>query len=190
MKKLNLDLIRRSAHSLHEHVNHKYGELPYKFHLDMVEKIGQRHEIILDTYFPEIKQDIIAALPCHDLIEDCRMTWNDVFKLTGSTIATDIVYAVSNEKGKNRAERANAKYYRGIRNTPGATFVKLCDRLANVQFSSSNANKKMIQVYKKENVEFLKHLEPTFFERCKAFFTGKKFPDYTPIIDEINKHFE
>jgi hypothetical protein len=48
--------------------------------------------------------------------------------------AADIIYAVTNDKGKNRKERAGVKYYEGIRKTPGAVFVKLCDRIANVQY--------------------------------------------------------
>jgi hypothetical protein len=71
--------------------------------------------------------------------------------------AADIIYAVSNEKGKNRKERANDKYYEGIRNTPGAVFVKLCDRIANVQYSKMTGSR-MFEMYKKENTEFIKEL--------------------------------
>jgi len=53
----------------------------------------------------------------HDLIEDCRVSYNDVKDALGQE-AADIIYAVTNEKGKNRKERANDKYYEGIRNTP------------------------------------------------------------------------
>jgi len=65
----------------------------------------------------------------------------------------DIIYAVSNEKGKNRKERANDKYYEGIRQTEGASFVKICDRIANVQYSKMTGSK-MFEMYKKENEHF------------------------------------
>jgi hypothetical protein len=89
----------------------------------------------------------------HDLIEDTRVSYNDVKDHLGQE-AADIIYAVSNEKGKNRKERANAKYYEGIWNTPGAVFVKLCDRIANVQYSKMTKSR-MFEMYKKENDHFM-----------------------------------
>lgn len=54
----------------------------------------------------------------HDSIEDARLTYNDVKAIANkymtseqSHYATEIVYALTNEKGRNRAERANEKYY-------------------------------------------------------------------------------
>jgi (p)ppGpp synthase/HD superfamily hydrolase len=89
----------------------------------------------------------------HDLIEDTRVSYNDVKEQLGQE-AADIIYAVTNEKGKNRKERANEKYYEGIRNTPGAVFVKLCDRIANVQYSKMTGSR-MFEMYKKENDSFI-----------------------------------
>jgi (p)ppGpp synthase/HD superfamily hydrolase len=84
------------------------------------------------------------------------VSYNDVKNQLGQE-AADIIYAVSNEKGKTRAERANDKYYEGIRNTPGAVFVKLCDRIANVQYSKMTKSR-MFEMYKKENTNFLTKL--------------------------------
>jgi (p)ppGpp synthase/HD superfamily hydrolase len=89
----------------------------------------------------------------HDLIEDCRVSYNDVKQHLGQE-AADIVYAVTNEKGKSRKERAGERYYLGIRNTPGAVFVKLCDRIANVQYSKMTKSR-MFEMYKKENIDFM-----------------------------------
>jgi (p)ppGpp synthase/HD superfamily hydrolase len=94
-----------------------------------------------------------TAIWGHDLIEDTRVSYNDVKDQLGQE-AADIIYAVSNEKGKNRKERANAKYYEGIWNTPGAVFVKLCDRIANVQYSKMTKSR-MFEMYKKENDHFV-----------------------------------
>ena len=96
--------------------------------------------------------DIELACWGHDLIEDTRTSYNDCKEVLGNHIA-DIIYAVSNEKGKNRKERANSKYYSGIIHTPFATFVKLCDRIANVQYSKLTKSK-MFEMYEKENIEF------------------------------------
>jgi (p)ppGpp synthase/HD superfamily hydrolase len=106
------------------------------------------------------RDSVILAAWGHDLIEDTRVSYNDVKEKLGFT-AAEIIYAVSNEKGKNRKERANEKYYEGIRNTPGAVFVKLCDRIANVQYSKMTKSR-MFDMYKKENDDFIVRLGYTY----------------------------
>ena len=72
--------------------------------------------------------------------------------------AAEIVYALTNEKGRSRAERAGEKYFQGIRETPYAPCVKLADRLANTTYSyrCSNAlNAHMKDVYREELPQFL-----------------------------------
>ncbi|WP_298473442.1 hypothetical protein [uncultured Maribacter sp.] len=59
----------------------------------------------------------------HDIIEDARETYIDVLENTNVTIA-ELAYALTNEKGRTRKERANDAYYRGIQKTPNASFVK------------------------------------------------------------------
>jgi (p)ppGpp synthase/HD superfamily hydrolase len=98
-------------------------------------------------------EDILLSAWSHDLVEDCRVSYSDVKRELGENVA-DIVYAVTNDKGKNRKERAGEKYYKGIRNTPGAVFVKLCDRIANVQYSKMTKSR-MFEMYKKENIDFM-----------------------------------
>lgn len=138
----------------HRKTNHFYDAyLPYEFHLRMVVQVATDCSDILVEEEKLAKQEIILACYAHDLIEDTRVSYNDIKEQLGTTVA-DIVYAVSNEKGKNRKERANDKYYEGIRNTIGATFVKLCDRIANVQYSKLTKSR-MFEMYKKENKEFV-----------------------------------
>jgi (p)ppGpp synthase/HD superfamily hydrolase len=100
-----------------------------------------------------LRDACLTACWGHDLIEDCRVSYNDVVSNLGLE-AADIVYALTNEKGKSRNDRANDRYYEGIRNTPGAVFVKLCDRIANVQYSSMTGSR-MFEMYKKENNNFM-----------------------------------
>jgi len=139
----------------HSKTNHLYDGKPYSVHLAMV--VGYAQKYFEDAYIPEPAfETIINACWLHDTIEDCRLTYNDIKEIAGEEVA-EIVYAVSNEKGKNRKERANEKYYAGIRETAWATYVKLCDRLANVKYSK-DTNSRMLKVYKKENEEFLKQL--------------------------------
>ena len=161
----------------HSSTNHMYDTyLPYEFHLRMVANVAKKYSHLLDNevdYFTGKKeydrgQDITVTLrkAClraawgHDLIEDTRVSYNDVKENLGQE-AADIIYALTNEKGKNRKERANDKYYEGIRNTPGAVFVKLCDRIANVQYSKMTGCR-MFEMYRKENDEFVTRLGYTF----------------------------
>lgn len=165
----------------HEKTNHFYDEyLPYEFHLRMVNRVANEFKDLLDDtkdYYTGEYQDATITLQTacllatwgHDLIEDCRVSYNDVKDNLGQE-AADIVYAVSNEKGKTRKDRANEKYYRGIRETPGAVFVKLCDRIANIQYSKMTKSR-MFETYRKEHLEFekmigrhtdYKDLEPMF----------------------------
>lgn len=80
----------------------------------------------------------------------------DLKKVTNKKVA-EIVYAVTTEKGRTREERANEKYYEGIKKTKYATFVKLCDRLANVAHSKLT-NSSMLKKYEKENEKFVDYL--------------------------------
>jgi hypothetical protein len=78
-------------------------------------------------------------------------------------MGVEIVYALTNDKGRTRAERAGEKYYKGIRETPYAPFVKLCDRLANVSYScgaDGHRGTRMKDVYKGEMHHFLMSINP------------------------------
>lgn len=137
----------------HRKTNHLYDTyLPYEFHLRMVVQVCKDFSHLLERQWDEI------TISCwgHDLIEDTRTSYNDCKTKLGWYVA-DIIYAVSNEKGKNRSERANDKYYLGIKETEGAIFVKLCDRIANIQYSKLTKSK-MFEMYKKENQQFVQHL--------------------------------
>ncbi len=137
----------------HRKTNHFYDTyLPYEFHLRMVVQVCKEFANI----YPNQWSDLELACWGHDLIEDARVSYNDCKQVLGVYVA-DIIYAVSNEKGKNRQERANDKYYEGIRNTEGATYVKMCDRIANIQYSKLTKSK-MFEMYKKENKQFVQQL--------------------------------
>ncbi len=153
----------------HKNTNHLYDNyLPYEFHLRMVVANGEKYNRLNERLW----SDIILACWGHDLIEDTRVSYNDVKEVLGYEVS-EIIYAVSNEKGKNRSERANEKYYEGIKNTPGAEFVKLCDRIANVQYSKMTGSR-MFQMYKKENGNFM----------AKIDFSGSRYNEmYRDLMD-------
>lgn len=147
-----LHAVIQYAQKCHVDTNHSYDGSPYYFHLEGVYVIAKRFIHL----FPEDQHHtLLAAAWCHDLIEDTRQTFNDVKMMVGENVA-NIVYALTNEKGRNRKERANAKYYDEMKKVPGAVFVKLCDRLANI-IHSSNRQSSMLQAYRKEQ-DFFKEM--------------------------------
>ena len=168
---IQIEAIRESAHDLHHRVNQTYGDdLPYGFHLDMVmEGIADFGHLVCageDDVLP-----LFFGGYYHDSIEDARVTYNDVMNIARrwlteeqALMATEIVYALTNDKGRTRAERAGEKYYKGIRETLYAPFVKLCDRLANVTYTcsvdSGNKGNRMREVYKQEMAHFLPSIDP------------------------------
>ena len=179
--------IRNDAHALHASVNHAYDRIrPYGFHLDMVvnwvrkyiEEVCVSEQDILPIYF---------AAFYHDSIEDARLSYNDVMKIAKELmdeeqayLATEIVYALTNEKGRNRAERANEKYYAGIREIPYAPFVKLADRLANTSYAFSKGTAdslRMSKVYREEL--------PGFLEALKVEGTDVRFSLPEAMVEDL-----
>ena len=111
-----LEQIREAAHELHQNVNEVYGDdLPYGFHLDMVAEgvisyghlVCAREEDVIPLFF---------GCYYHDSIEDARLSYNDVLRAARkwmteeqALMATEIVYALTNDKGRTREERAGEK---------------------------------------------------------------------------------
>ena len=141
------------ARKVHKETNHKYDGGDYIVHLEMVVDVANGFKHLL----PEEERDmVIASCWTHDVIEDCRETYNDVVNSTNKDVA-EITYALTNEKGKNRKERANDKYYQGIRDTEFADFVKICDRIANILYSKIKKSRMFLK-YKDEYPEFREKL--------------------------------
>ena len=179
--------IRNDAHALHASVNHAYDRIrPYGFHLDMVvnwvrkyiEEVCVSEQDVLPIYFSAFY---------HDSIEDARLSYNDVMRIAKELmneeqayLATEIVYALTNEKGRNRAERANEKYFAGIREIPYAPFVKLADRLANTSYAFSKGTAdslRMSKVYREEL--------PGFLEALKVEGTDVRFSLPEAMVEDL-----
>lgn len=141
--------------------NQKYGEdKPYSFHLNMVAEYAMKWGHMICEYEYHIIPIIFGAY-FHDAIEDARVTYNDMMKIAEkymthyqAVIAVEIVYALTDEKGRCRAERGSEKHYEDIRNTMYAPFVKFCDRYANYHYSCE-VGSRMAKVYEKEMPEFI-----------------------------------
>jgi ADP-ribose pyrophosphatase YjhB (NUDIX family) len=142
---------KRFAIKSHNDTNHYYGDYLYSYHLQKVVSVGRRYKHLVKDW-----EVVEGGLWCHDVIEDARMTYNDVSN-TINKISADISFALTNERGKNRKERANSNYYKGIRDQEYGVFAKLCDRIANVENSISSGHN-MISGYKKEQPNFKREL--------------------------------
>lgn len=128
------------------------GDSYVEQHLLKVVKVAHKFENYIDDKYLNI---VIASCWLHDSIEDGRLTFNDIKKQTNEEVA-EIVYRLSNYKGKTRDERANDEYYEKIKECSLALFVKLCDRIANVEDSLESDN--MFEKYKKEYPKFKEKL--------------------------------
>lgn len=166
-----LNHVRDYAFDKHKNVNQTYDDLPYSTHLkETADNIIKYFGINIT---PEDKIILIASSYCHDLIEDTRTTYNDLlcdlskiktvthlsedYDIDIGKIA-DIVFDLTNEKGKNRSERENDKYFNAIANNDLAKIVKLSDRLANVEHSMLFYNFDKMFLYYKEHENFINKL--------------------------------
>ncbi len=133
----------------HTERNQKYDAHPYSYHLEQVYQVGLQFIHLI----PEsLREAVLAGCFAHDVIEDTGVSYNDVLRATSFEVA-EIAYALTTPKGRTRAERHCSAYYEEIRKTPGAAFVKVCDRIANVRHSRDTGSR-MHGMYRKEAQKF------------------------------------
>jgi (p)ppGpp synthase/HD superfamily hydrolase len=112
--------------------NQKYDNIyPYSLHLKSVLSTAKR---FLNNIDKKYWDDVLISAAGHDLIEDGRLPYNDLVKMFNVNIA-EIIYCCTDEKGKNRAQRHNHKYYDELKENRLAVFVKLCDVYSNGVYS-------------------------------------------------------
>lgn len=183
-----MEKFRQFIYDQHDIVcNQKYADnLPYSTHLSFVEAQGMKfiHLVKEGHVFNELNRNSIPqmyknivrhALIAHDCIEDARMTYNnlvskvnseDFGNYTASIMVADIVYCVTDEKGKSRSDRKNAKYYDELMENELALFVKLADLAANTLFSKLSGS----CMYAKYKAEWPKFKNRLFIPKYEEFF--------------------
>lgn len=138
----------------HQHdveCNQKYDKtLPYSFHLNLVAKQVIKFKYLLNN--DDYSKALCGAWG-HDLIEDARITFNDIVEMSGDKEIADIIYACTELRGHNRSERHGIEYIQGLRDCRLGLFVKLCDIAANVGFGLLT-NSSMYEKYKEEFIPF------------------------------------
>lgn len=184
--------IRNRAKEVHADTNQIYGlGHEYAYHLNQVAYILVHYLYEIADHEDDVLPVIFAAY-FHDSIEDARLTYNDVMKIAKeymsqeqARLATEIVYALTNEKGRNREERANEKYYKGIRVTPYAAIVKASDRLANYEYAKSEEGKEsMKKAYTKEMDHFIESITYNTTEYVDVDFLFRGYPEKTHTIPQ------
>lgn len=162
-------LEQAKMYAVRNHGLQEYDGFPYHKHLDDVDTIVQR-------YSKAVKHRIAAWL--HDIIEDTPVSYNDIDKQFGYEIA-EIVFCVTDEMGRNRAEK-KPKTYPKIRSNSDAVFIKLCDRIANIESGLKTGNS-MTKKYLKEHTEFR-----------EALFSdgvwGKVWKDLDMLIEKVKEN--
>lgn len=131
------------------HDEKRYGADPYSRHLQDVVDVLLRYNVT--------DKNVLAAGYLHDVLEDTWVNEKTLANLFGERVM-ELVDAVSDGEGKNRAEKKAAMYPK-VRNVGiDALTVKLADRIANVTHSIAANNIPMFLMYKKENPHFTKEL--------------------------------
>lgn len=135
-----LDKLSPSMFAVLAHGDQRYGDLPYGVHLQAVIGVLKRFGIN--------SQKIMDAAWLHDVLEDTDTSYSAIEARFGASVA-DLVFAVTNEAGRNRVER-HARTYPKIRAFgPEAVILKLADRIANIEHSINN-NSRHLGMYRKE----------------------------------------
>ena len=145
--------------------NQKYNKnLPYSFHLDMVHKQYEKFKHLLINEYEQYLAE--AGTFLHDVLEDARMTYNDLKELVGYDVA-EIVYLCTEEKGRTRDDRHTESNYTELSRNKLAVFIKMCDIIANVKFGLLT-NSSMYHKYQKDfpkvkgHLNIYESLEPMF----------------------------
>ena len=141
-------IYRAMKFAIRAHGDQKYGPYPYVYHLVMVDEVLNK--------FGWYAEEHRAAAYLHDILEDTKITKEELEKEFGLTISS-LVYLVTNEPGKNRKEK-HEKTYPKIRTSSLATVLKIADRIANVRFSIETESP-LLKMYKEEHEEFKKILQ-------------------------------
>jgi (p)ppGpp synthase/HD superfamily hydrolase len=166
------------------HHKQRYGTNPYTHHLQAVE------EILYRFGFDDYELKIAAWL--HDIIEDTELSYDQVKHGFGERIA-NIVYAVTNEMGRNRKERYG-KTYPKIKADRKALILKLADRIANIE-QAIGTNSRYVDLYRKEWEEFYSQLFEDvedqrvikMWKYLESLFGGENGKNYSGRPDQADK---
>lgn len=131
------------------HAGQKYGEEPFEVHLVHAAEVARVFGL------PDF---VVAAIWLHDTLEDTDTTFEYLLFRFGPDVAW-LVEAVTDEPGTRR-ERHPVTYAKIRGAGDMAVAVKLCDRIANVEYGLLPGGRKdLFKMYQKEYPEFKRVLQ-------------------------------
>lgn len=154
----------------HDGAGQRYAGLPYSVHLTAVAKLAAHYAYLLPA---DERVDAVAAAWLHDVIEDGYYSRNDLAPRVGLVAATTAQLCVSST-GATRSERHDAAYHARVSSSTLAVFVKLCDRLANVNYGGPTMLK-----YRKEEANFEQGLR-----------VATHHPILIPLLEDLQEALE
>jgi (p)ppGpp synthase/HD superfamily hydrolase len=165
-------LKRAREFALKAHTTQTYGTIyPYYKHLEDV------FYILTKFAFNESDDlDILTAAFLHDTLEDANISYSDIERAFDKNIA-EIVYCMTDELGRSRKERKE-KTYPKIRLNSKSLILKIADRIANVEFSSTQ-DSKHFKMYREEyhefefNLRIYRHVDGMWDHLHAVTFPGK-----------------
>lgn len=136
--------------ALAAHGNQMYGsDQPYSVHLqsvvDVLKELGHGSNT-----------ELLCAAWLHDVLEDTTESPASLLESGVTPYVLALVDAVTNEPGKNRAERHAATYPR-ITRMPEAVTLKIADRIANIR-ASIESRPDLLKMYIREHKGFFNAL--------------------------------
>ncbi len=143
---MELTKVEEFARKAYTDANCEYDGKSYMIHVDMVVDVFSKHIQIFNN-----SSDVVnthAATLCHDLMEDARLSYNNILEATNKDVA-DIVLAVSDTPDANRLLRHLATMSRTVKDYR-AIILKMCDIYANASYSKdhkSSMNKAYAEEY-------------------------------------------
>lgn len=140
----------------HAHGDQRYGNdscepslcrtHPFAYHLRMMQAIAKRHGIM--------DRSLRIGLFGHDLLEDTKVTIEELFKAGFSSYEVSLIDACTDGEGETRDEK-KAVAYAKIRQVRHADTVKVIDRIANA-FHTLTCGSSRYLMYKEEQAGFRK----------------------------------
>jgi len=135
-------VIEEYAMRCYNEANCVYGDGNYWKHITMVSDNVKKHQGIFKN-----RQDALytfGAALTHDLMEDAKQTYNNIFDVCGNDVA-DITLSVTDVPAENRLMKHLLTMGKTVRD-PRAIILKMCDILANATFSKESGSS-MYQKY-------------------------------------------
>ncbi len=125
------NIVKAEEVATYAHQGQRYGLHPYTYHLNKV------YQNAVKFGGSSVERQVSWL---HDVIEDTAMTEDQLQRIFGEKVA-HLVDLLTNRSSKEET-------YKRIRTDPQAVFVKLCDRLANVEGGEKN------EMYRKQQPLF------------------------------------